>query len=102
MATVIPEAYGGGMTAKKFTISVPEEIDAAIRQAAEAEGLPVSAWIAQAAAKAADERTRLAEGRAAVAEFEAEYGPIPAEARERARRRLAELGDAGDDQRMAG
>ncbi len=90
------------MTAKKFTISVPEEIDAAIRQAAEAEGLPVSAWIAQAAAKAADERTRLAEGLAAVAEWEAEHGAFTDAERADAHEELVELGVLPGEQLKVG
>jgi predicted HicB family RNase H-like nuclease len=37
------------MTAKKFTISVPADVDEALRNAAEADGVAVSTWIARVA-----------------------------------------------------
>ncbi|MFN2495547.1 MAG: hypothetical protein ABR608_06540 [Pseudonocardiaceae bacterium] len=66
------------MTARKFTISLPEEIDRAVRIAASAAGLSVSAWLAQAAARVALEQAIVADGRAALEDFVAEYGPIAA------------------------
>jgi predicted transcriptional regulator len=64
------------MTARKFTISLPEDTDGAVREAAEAEGLSVSAWLAKAARHAIAERAALVDGLAAIAEYEAEHGPI--------------------------
>jgi hypothetical protein len=66
------------MTARKFTISFPEELDRTVRIAASAAGLSVSAWLAQAAARVAVEQAILADGRAALEEFVAEHGPITA------------------------
>ena len=64
------------MTARKFTISLPEELDRTVRLAASAAGLSVSAWLAQAAARTAAEQAILVDGRAALAEFVVENGPI--------------------------
>ncbi|MGH3852941.1 MAG: hypothetical protein ACRDR6_05470 [Pseudonocardiaceae bacterium] len=64
------------MTARKFTISLPEELDRTVRIAASASGLSVSAWLAHAAAKVVVEQAILADGRAALEEFVAENGPI--------------------------
>jgi len=64
------------MTVRKFTVSLPADTDEAVRAAAEAEGLTVSAWLAKAARKAVAERAAIADGLAAVAEYEAEHGPI--------------------------
>lgn len=66
------------MTARKFTISLPEDLDRTVRSAAAAAGVSVSAWLAQAAAQAAFEQAIVVEGRAALDEFVAEYGPITA------------------------
>ncbi|MGH3717552.1 MAG: hypothetical protein ACRDRI_01690 [Pseudonocardiaceae bacterium] len=43
------------MTVRKFTISLPEELDRTVRIAAAASGLSVLAWLAHAAAKVAVE-----------------------------------------------
>lgn len=66
------------MTARKFTISLPEELDRTVRIAASTAGLSVSAWLAHAAAQAAAEQAILVDGRAALEDFVAENGPIPA------------------------
>ncbi len=60
------------MAVEKISISLDEEIAASARIAAEAAGLSLSAWLSQAAAKAA----RLEAGLQAVAEYEAEFGPL--------------------------
>ncbi|MDQ2709154.1 MAG: hypothetical protein M3Z25_16635 [Actinomycetota bacterium] len=56
--------------------------------AADEAGLSLSAWLSQTAQDAA----RLAAGRRAVREYEAEYGEIPEAEREQARRTLRDLG----------
>jgi predicted transcriptional regulator len=66
------------VTVHKFTISLPDELDRTVRNAAEAAGLSVSAWLAQAAARMVAEQATVADGRAALQEFVAEHGPITA------------------------
>jgi hypothetical protein len=91
------------MTARKFTISVPAEVDEALRNAAEADGVAVSTWIAQVAQEAVVRRARIDEGMAAVREFEANHGALTQEERDAARRELAELGMLpGETRRKAG
>jgi hypothetical protein len=91
------------MTARKFTISVPAEVDEALRNAAEADGVAVSTWIAQVAQEAVVRRARISEGMAAVREFEANHGALTQEERDAARRELAELGVLpGETRRKAG
>lgn len=80
------------MTARKFTISVPEEIDREIRKAAETEGVPVSAWIAHVAEDAVLRQARLTSGLAAVAEWEAEHGAFTDAEKAAADAELAALG----------
>jgi regulator of protease activity HflC (stomatin/prohibitin superfamily) len=74
---------------RKLSVSMPPETIEEIRRSAAAEGMTVSAWLAAAAQAAADRQATLAVGRAAVAEmlaeYEAEHGPVPAQARARAR-----------------
>lgn len=80
------------MTARKFTISVPAEVDEALRNAAEADGVAVSTWIARVAQEAVVRRARIAEGMAAVREFEADNGALTQQERDAARHELVELG----------
>jgi hypothetical protein len=75
------------MAVLKVSVSLDEHHLAAARKAAAEAGMSLSAWLSQAAADAA----RIAAGRTAVAEFEAEYGPFTEEERKEARRVLAEL-----------
>jgi hypothetical protein len=77
-----------GMAVTKVSVSLDEEAMSAARSAADAEGISLSAWLSRAAIHAAG----AAEGRRAVGEFEAEHGPIPADARQRAREALDALG----------
>ncbi|MBU6244082.1 MAG: hypothetical protein KGP12_02590 [Actinomycetales bacterium] len=58
----------------KKSVSVPSELDAAIRAAAERSGMTYSGWLAHAAQRA----LRIEAGLAAVAEYEAEHGPFTA------------------------
>ena len=52
------------------------EVEATIRAAADAAGETLSAWITKAALLRAEEQAAIADGLAAIAEYEAEYGPI--------------------------
>lgn len=76
----------------RLSISVPAEVERVIRAAAEEAGLPVSAWLARAAERAAAEQAAVADGLAAVAEFEAEYGALTDEERAQARQVLIDAG----------
>lgn len=60
---------------EKRSISMPPELARAVEEAARAEGLTFSAWLAQTAAR----RIKLDAGRRAIAEWEAENGPFTAE-----------------------
>jgi hypothetical protein len=64
------------MSTRKFTISLPNDVDRMARQAAERAHLPLSAWLAQAARRSAIEEEALARGRASVEAFLAEEGPL--------------------------
>jgi len=76
------------MGVRRLSISLPPEVEESVRAAAADAGLSVSAWLAQAAERAA----RIEAARRAVKEFEAEHGPIPEDDRAWARRVLTELG----------
>jgi hypothetical protein len=93
------------MTVRKLSISVPPEVEETIKAAAANEGMPVSAWLAQAATEKARATARQAEGRAAarelVAEYEREHGPLPAQSRQRAREFLTETGLIGEESQQA-
>jgi hypothetical protein len=95
------------MTARKLSISVPSEVEETIKAAAAEEGMPVSAWLAEAATEKAHAAAAHAAGRAAarelIAEYESERGPLPQSSRERARQFLLETGLLDDPpQRAAG
>jgi hypothetical protein len=93
------------MTVRKLSISVPPEVEETIKAAAAAAGMPVSAWLAEAATDKARTAARHAEGRAAarelVAEYESEHGPLPAASRQRARDFLTEAGLLADEPQQA-
>jgi hypothetical protein len=76
------------MAVTKISVSLEEETLAAARMAAEEAGLSLSAWLSQAARHAA----KLAAGRAAVREYEAEAGAFTPEEIDRADEILDELG----------
>ncbi len=80
------------MSVSRLSISVPAEVENAIRGAAEAAGLPVSAWLARAAELAAAEQAAIADGLAAVAEFEADDGALTGAERAEARQTLIDAG----------
>lgn len=65
------------MAVEKISISLDEQVAANARIAAEAAGLSLSAWLTRAATKAA----RIEAGLQAVAEYEAEFGPLTDEGR---------------------
>ncbi len=70
------QCYRIGMAQRqKRSISLPPELAEAIEQAANAEGTTVSGWLADTAAH----RLRLDAGRRAIAEWEADNGPLTAE-----------------------
>lgn len=73
--------YDRAVPVTKLTISLPEDLAESIRAEAEAEGTTVSAWLADQARRS----LLLAEGRAAVAEYESEHGAITDEERARVR-----------------
>jgi hypothetical protein len=74
-----------GNPAVKLAISVDPEVHSEVIDAAEAEGLSVSAWMTAAARRA----LRVREGLTAVAEWEREHGALTAQELAAARRRLA-------------
>ena len=78
---VIPR-YDRDMAVTKLTISLPEELADTIRAEAEAEGTTVSAWLGERARRS----LLLAQRKAAVAEYEAEFGKITDDEIEEARR----------------
>ncbi|MGQ0779254.1 MAG: hypothetical protein ACT4NY_33365 [Pseudonocardiales bacterium] len=80
------------MSVSRLSISVPAEVENVIRAAAEAAGLPISVWLARAAERAAAEQAAIADGLAAVAEFEAEHGTLTDAERAQARQVLIDAG----------
>jgi hypothetical protein len=75
------------MTVKKLSIALDPDVADAAASAAEISGQSLSAWLNDAART----RLRVEDGLAAVAEWEAEQGPLTAEERAAADRRLDEL-----------
>ncbi|WP_219419289.1 hypothetical protein [Pseudonocardia nigra] len=82
-----------GEPSPKLAITVDPEVHHGVLAAAAAEGVSVSAWMTEAARHA----LKLRDGLAAVAEWEAEHGPLTAEELAAARRRAA----ADHDRRSA-
>jgi hypothetical protein len=74
-----------GNPAVKLAISVDPEVHSEVIEAAEAEGLSVSAWMTEAARQV----LRVRDGLAAVAEWEREHGALTAQELAAARRRVA-------------
>ncbi len=64
--------YDDGMTVRKFTVSIPEELYEDLRREARAERTTVSAWVADAVEHQLGLRA-MDEG---IAEYEAEHGVI--------------------------
>jgi hypothetical protein len=77
-----------GNPSPKLAITVDPDIHAQVLAAAEEEGVSISAWMTAAARRA----LRLRDGLAAVAEWEAEHGPLTDAELEAARRRVADTG----------
>lgn len=77
-----------GSPAVKLAISVDRDVHAKVLDAADAEGLSVSAWMTVAARRALLVR----DGLTAVAEWEAEHGALTGEELAAARRRIAGRG----------
>ncbi|MDX8054921.1 hypothetical protein SK571_36590 [Lentzea sp. BCCO 10_0798] len=76
------------MAVEKLSVSLPGVVAARARRAADRAGVPLSAWLAEAAEAAAD----LAEAQAAAQDYAAQFGePDPAEL-EQIREELAEAG----------
>jgi hypothetical protein len=70
--------YPGSVAQReKRSISLPPELAQAVEEAARAEGLTFSAWLARTAAR----RLKLDAGRQALAEWERENGPLTPEER---------------------
>lgn len=76
------------MGVHKISVSLDDSAYEAAKRAAAAQGLSLSAWLSRAAAHIA----RIEDGLRGVAEFEAENGPIPEEARRKAREILDRFG----------
>jgi hypothetical protein len=91
------------MATRKLSISVPPEVEEMIKAAAAEEGIPVSAWLTQAAVEKAKAAAKHAAGLAAanemVAEYERDFGPIPESAHQRAREFLRDIGILDDEER---
>jgi predicted HicB family RNase H-like nuclease len=77
-----------GNPSPKLAITVDPDVHAQVIAAAAAEGVSVSAWMTSAARRS----LRLREGLAAVAEWEAEHGPLTGQELEAARRRVSAAG----------
>lgn len=78
------------MASKKLSITLPAELAEDVERLARDRGLPVSAWLAEAA----DEARRHQAALAAIADYEAEFGPFSDVELADARARLAQA-DAG-------
>jgi hypothetical protein len=74
-----------GNPSPKLAITVDPDVYAQVIAAAEADGVSVSAWLTAAARR----ELRLRDGLAAVAEWEAEHGPLTAGELAAARRRVS-------------
>jgi hypothetical protein len=74
-----------GNPAVKLAITVDSDVHAKVRDAAEADGTSVSAWITAAARRA----LLLRDGLAAVAEWESEHGALTKAELDAARSRIA-------------
>lgn len=90
--TVLPwwhsKAYHRTMAVEKLSVSLPDIVAARARRAAERAGVPLSAWLAEAAEAAAD----LAEAHAAAQDYAARFGEPDAGELEQIRTQLAEAG----------
>jgi hypothetical protein len=76
------------MAAEKLSVSLPDVVATRARRAAERAGMPLSAWLAEAAEAAAD----LAEAHAAGQDYAAQYGEPDPEELQEIRAQLAAAG----------
>jgi hypothetical protein len=76
------------MAVEKLSVSLPGIVVARARRAAERAGVPLSAWLAEAAEAAAD----LAEAQAAAQEYAAKFGEPDPEELAQIRAQLADAG----------
>lgn len=76
------------MTVRKLSISLDSDTLERAKHAADAEGISLSAWLS----RAADHAARLAEAKAAMADYIDTYGPFDEALMEEARVELRELG----------
>jgi hypothetical protein len=76
-----------GNPAIKLAITVDSDVHAKVLDAANAEGLSISAWMTTAARRA----LLIRDGLAGVSEWEAEHGALSATELEAARKRIARL-----------
>jgi hypothetical protein len=76
------------MAVHKISLSLEDDAFEVAKAEAAAEGISLSAWLSRAARRQA----RIARGLRAVAEYEAEFGPIPDEALREADRLLDRFG----------
>jgi hypothetical protein len=72
---------------RKRSISLDPDLDARIEASAKAEGVPFSTWLA----RSAEDRLLLADGLAAMVEWQAEHGEFTAAERAGARRRIEQI-----------
>jgi len=85
-----------GAPSPKISISIGADVHGRLVEAAESEGVTVSAWIS----RAAEDRLAITEGLALVAEWEAEHGEFTADELARADARVrADVGPAGPARR---
>jgi hypothetical protein len=68
------------VSVQKVSISLDEAVLLAAREAAKRQGMSLSAWVNQASESALETEVRIEDGLAGVAEWEAEHGPLSAEA----------------------
>ncbi len=64
------------MPVQKVSVSLNEQVLSAARQAAERRGMSLSAWLNDVSERALETEVSLEDGLVAVAEWEAENGPI--------------------------
>ncbi|GGM69941.1 hypothetical protein GCM10012275_45550 [Longimycelium tulufanense] len=79
------------MSTRELTVPVPADVHCMAILAAAAAGVPVSDWLVRLIRRAAQEQAALLDGRTAVREFEADYGPM-SDGRERGRPRMTSMG----------
>ncbi len=67
------------MPVQKVSVSLDEQVLAAAKQSAERRGMSLSAWLNKVSESALETEGSLEDGLAAVAEWEAEHGPLSEE-----------------------